>query len=105
MLIKTFSDKWIDTDKVIEYEVQMNEGCEDFNVVAKLINGDEYIIEAMFIEYEQTEGLIKQIAEKIKSGKTFYQPRKEYLISSIGCYKEINYENVVTNNTGCKNIK
>lgn len=75
MLIKTFSDKWIDTDKIIEYEVQINERWEDFNVVAKLINGDEYIIEAMFIEYEQAEGLIKQIAEKIKSGKAFYQPK------------------------------
>lgn len=82
MLIKTFYGHWIDTDKIIGYEVQKNEGWEDFNVVAKLINGDEYIIEAMFIEHEQAEGLIKQIAEKMKNGKAFYQPKNEYFIGS-----------------------
>lgn len=86
MLIKTFSDKWIDTDKIIEYEVQMNEKWEDYNVVAKLINGDEYIIEAMFIEYWQAEGLIKQIAKELKNGRAFYEPKK-YYIGSVKWYE------------------
>lgn len=87
VLIKTFNDKWIDTKDIVEYEVQMNERWGDFNVVAKLRHGNKYIIAAMFVEYWQAEGLIKQIAKELKNGRAFYEP-KEYCIGSVKWYEK-----------------